>query len=97
MQLIHNPMDHAMSHQHPGSVGCVGSDLCHPDRESLINAAMIRAGLYATRGLGPAVGSSLLLGARSEGAGTSLAPGAVTCQGHFFASDSTDGEGSDLE
>lgn len=81
----------------PASVFANGSDLTHAQRADIIHAAMIRAGLYASRGLGPAVGSSLLPRAglvRVDGAG--LAPGAAVHQGLFLASDESDGEGSDL-
>ncbi len=73
------------------------SSLTHAQRDDIIHAHMIRAGLYASRNLGPAVGSSLLSIAGREGGGDGLAPGAAVRQGHFLASDKTDGEGSDLE
>ena len=66
-------------------------------RADIIAAAMVRAGLYASRGLGPAVGSSLLSCAVTEGCGMGFAPGAAVRQGLFLASDEADGEGSDLE
>lgn len=81
----------------PASVFCNGSDLTHAERADIIHAAMIRAGLYASRNLGPAVGSSLLPRAGLllvDGAG--LAPGAAVHQGPFLAADEADGEGSDL-
>lgn len=73
------------------------SELTHSQRADIIHAHMIRAGLYASRNLGPAVGSSLLSIAGREGGSDGLAPGAAVRQGHFLASDKTDGEGSDLE
>lgn len=69
----------------------------HAQRADIIHAAMIRAGLYAARGLGPAVGSSLLSCADRKGDGVGFAPGAAVHQGHFLASDEAEGEGSDLE
>ncbi len=72
------------------------ADLTHAQRADVIHAAMIRAGLYASRGLPPAVGSSLLSSAVTGRCGGGLAPGAAVHQGLFLASDESDGEGSDL-
>lgn len=73
------------------------SELTHSQRADIIHAHMIRAGLYASRNLGPAVGSSLLPIAVHEGRGDGLAPGAAVRQGLFLASDQADGQGSDIE
>jgi hypothetical protein len=80
----------------PASVFANGSDLTHAQRADIIHAAMIRAGLYASRDLPPAVGSSLLSSAVTGRCGGGLAPGAAVHQGLFLASDESDGEGSDL-
>lgn len=70
-------------------------EMTHAERADILHAAMIRAGLYAARNLGPAIGSSLLSCASVDGGGVGLAPGAAH-QGLFLASDEADGEGSDL-
>lgn len=70
--------------------------MTHAERADIVHAAMVRAGLYAARGLGPAVGSSFSSCEAVKGGDAGLAPGAAEHQGLFLASDEADGEGSDL-
>lgn len=88
-------VDPSVMHRIPNAMD--PAELTHAQRADVIAAAMVRAGRYASRQLGSAVGSSLLSCAVVEGRGIGFAPGAEVRQGLFLASDATDGEGSDLE